>query len=207
MKLKSLYVIVLLLATPISTTAQTDFNSHVDEGWMTGNSYHSKEIGWSIQIPEGWQVTARNFLAAQDKKGKEAIEKSAGVQIDMSSVTHLVAFQKSLYNSFASTIEPFEEEYPGQYQEHSENLYQMLWQTFTDNKMKFDTLLRTETIQGLEFNVFEINLYSPKGEIVLNQLIYNKLYKGYDFGVNINSNNDFDKKVLLTALRQSKFDK
>ena len=73
--------------------------------------------------------------------------------------------------------------------------------------MKFDTLLRTETIQGLEFNVFEINLYSPKGEIVLNQLIYNKLYKGYDFGVNINSNNDFDKKVLLTALRQSKFDK
>jgi hypothetical protein len=37
--------------------------------------------------------------------------------------------------------------------------------------------------------------------------MYSRLINGYDFGANINYNNDDDKKIMVDAFKNSKFDK
>jgi len=40
---------------------------------------------------------------------------------------------------------------------------------------------------------------------LLNQITYNKLINGYDFGISINYNTETDKEILINAFKNSKF--
>ena len=62
-----------------------------------------------------------------------------------------------------------------------------------------------EDIDGLGFQKFEVTIYDPQGDVILNQLMYSKLINGLDFGVSISSNNTTDKNVMLKAWRSSHF--
>ena len=62
-------------------------------------------------------------------------------------------------------------------------------------------------IDGLEFHTYEFTIYSPEGDIILNQIMYSRLINGLDFGVNINNNNESDKKEMLDVWLNSKFNK
>lgn len=184
---------------------QKDPNKQIDEGNVKGEIYKSSDIGWTIEIPKGWSVISKDQIDNQEAKGKEAIEKSSGQKVDMTQMKHLISFQKNQFNLFASTSEPFKEDYPGEYQENSKKLCNMIYQTYVDNKIKTDSSSGKEIIQGLEFNVFRTTIYTPDGKVILNQIMYNRLINGFDFGVNINYNNDEDKKAMLDAFKKSNF--
>ena len=170
-----------------------------------GVIYESKELGWSIEIPKDWEITSRDKVEASEEKGKSAIEKSSGLQIEMKNLKHLISFQKNQLNLFASTSEPFKEDFPGEYQESNKNLIRILYQTFVDQGIKVDTASGKESIQGLEFNTFYTTVYAPNGKVILKQIMYSRLLNGYDFGVNINFTNDKDKETMLNAWRNSTF--
>ena len=106
---------------------------------------------------------------------------------------------------FTSTSEPFKEEFPGEYQQNSKALNEILYNTFVDQGIKTDSTSGKETIQGLEFNTFYTTIYGPNGKVILNQILYSRLINGYDFGVTINYNNEQDKKTMIDALKKSKF--
>ncbi|MRX70213.1 hypothetical protein SAMN06265349_101786 [Flavobacterium resistens] len=199
--------ILFFLLSIFISCGQKDPNKQIDEGTIKGETYKSSDIGWTIEIPKGWSVISKDHIDSQESKGKEAIEKSSGQKVDMSQLKHLISFQKNQFNLFASTSEPFKEEYPGEYQENSKKLCNMIYQTYIDNKIKTDSSSGKEIIQGLEFNVFRTTIYAPDGKVILNQIMYNRLINGFDFGVNINYNNDEDKKAMLDAFKNSKFTK
>lgn len=180
-------------------------SKQVDEGKINGVIYESKELGWSIEIPKDWEITSRDKVEANEEKGKSAIEKSSGLQIDMKKLKHLISFQKNQLNIFSSTSEPVIEEYPGEYEQNYRNLLKILCQTFVDQGIKVDTASGKESIQGLEFNTFYTTVYAPNDKVILKQIMYSKLLNGYDFGVNINFTNDKDKETMLKAWRNSKF--
>lgn len=198
-------VLFLSLLSLISC-GQKDPNKQIDEGTVKDEIYKSKEIGWTIEIPKGWSIVSRDKTDENDQKGQEAIEKSSGQKIDLSHLKHLISFQKNNFNLFASTSEPFKEESPGDYIKSSKSVRELIYQTYVDHDIKADSSSGKEIIQGLEFNVFYTTIYAPDGKVILNQILYNKLINGYDFGVNINFNNDNDKKIMLDAFKKSKFD-
>ena len=203
MKLPSLILIIYSLV--IISCGQADPNKQIDEGSVKGETYESKEIGWSIEIPKNWKIISKDKVEANDEKGKSAIEKSSGLKIDTKALKHLISFQKNQFNIFASTSEPVTEEFPGEYQQNNKALNELIYNTFVDQGIKTDSASGKETIQGLEFNTFYITIYAPDGKVILNQIMYSRLINGYDFGVNINYNNDQDKKTMIDAWEKSKF--
>jgi hypothetical protein len=84
---------ILLLLTVLAS-CKTDPNKQIDEGEIRNNVYSSKEIGWTIDIPHGWNVTEKNILDGRTKKGLDAISETAGIDIDTSGLKQLLNFQK-----------------------------------------------------------------------------------------------------------------
>jgi hypothetical protein len=201
------FLLVLSSAVFTHSCGPVDPNKQIDEGNVKGETYESEEIGWSIEIPKDWEIVSKDKVEAQDEKGKSAIKKSTGLEIDTKALKHLISFQKNQFNIFASTSEPFKEEFPGEYQQNNKAINEILYNTFVDQGIKADSASGKDTIQGLEFNTFYTTIYGPDGKVILNQILYSRLINGYDFGVNINYNNDQDKKTMIDVWEKSKFTK
>lgn len=121
---------------------------------------------------------------------------------------NLISFQKNQFNIFQSSSEPFELEYEGEWEETNSELKEIIYKTYLNQGIKADSSATIiEKIDGLDFHKYSFTIYSPKGKVILNQIMYSRLINGFDFGVNINFNNDKDKDELLKVLRNSKFKK
>lgn len=201
-KLITLFFLLFLIS------CKTDPNKQIDEGNITNNTYHSNEIGWTIEIPKDWEVTHKSILDKRTQKGLDAINETAGIDFDMSGLKQLLNFQKNKFNIFQSTSEPFKLEYEGEWKENNAALKKLIYNTFIQRGIKTDS---TETkiikIDGLEFHSYQFTIYDFKDDIILNQIIYSRLINGLDFGVNINYNNESDKKEMLEVWLNSKFEK
>jgi hypothetical protein len=202
--MKRILITIILLA--LVSCEPVDPNKQIDEGRVTGEVYESKEIGWKIEIPNGWKIMTKDKIESNEQKGGEAIEKTYGQAIDVTSLKHLINFQKDRFNIFMSTTEPFKEEFPGEFEINNRKIYSLLYETFLNQGIKVDTSSGEELIRDLKFETFKTTIYSPEGEIIMNQILYSKLIKGYSFGVTICYNNLADKKVLIRALKSSRFE-
>lgn len=205
MRIKYALLVSCLCFIAISSCKPKDPNKQIDEGKIAGEAYKSDEIGWTMLIPKGWTITSRDQMEANEEKGLKAIEKSTGTAISTKGLKHLIAFQKDKFNSFGTTSQPVKEESDDEYQASVQELYKIIYNTFSQQGIKVDTSSRVETIGGKQFFVFYDRLYSSKGEVILNQLLYSRIINGYDFAVNINYNSDENKEVLLKAFKSSTF--
>ena len=183
-------------------------NAHVDEGSIVENTYVSKEIGWSLEIPEGWSIMEKDDLVENSNKGKKAFEETLNQEVDYSTLRHLISFQKNPFNVFLSTSEPFDLEYDGEWEINNDGLKEILYMTYENQGIRVDSTATTiERIDGLDFRRYSFIIYSPNDEVILNQIIYSRLINGFDFGVIINYNNEEYKEVMLNAFRNSRFRK
>lgn len=174
---------------------------------IDGRTYTSRDIGWTINIPDRWEIVSQDRLEKLDKKGLEAIESVVEGSVDYSKLKHLISFSNNQFNIFQSTIEPFESEYDGEWEDINKALKEIILRTYKENGIRADaTEISNESIDGLVFQKYEVTLYSPKGEVFLRQLMYSKLINGFDFGLSISYNNSLDKNIMLKAWRDSRFD-
>ena len=169
---------------------ESDANEQIDEGKVEENIYTSREVGWTIKIPKGWTVVSKDRLEELDEKGRKAFE-NVGESIDSSGLKHLISFSRKKYNLFQSTAEPFDLEYEGEWEENNSALRDLLLVTYKDQGLRAEaTEISIEDVGGLRFQKYEITIYSPKGNVILNQLMYSRLINGLDFGVSLSSNNE-----------------
>ena len=200
-----IYILTILSLT-LFISCKTDPNKQVDEGKVIENKYHSKEIGWTIEIPKGWNVTKRDESQEREDKGLKAMNEANGIDYDVSGLKQLISFQKDRFHIFSATSEKFELEYDGEYEENKVLVKELLYNTYASNGIKFDTISSIEKIDNLEFDLFHITLYDPKGNIMLYQDFYSRFINGLDFGVNLNYINDKEKNELVRVWRNSKFE-
>jgi hypothetical protein len=168
-------------------------------------SFTSKEIGWTINIPADFKSMSENRVKAHEQKGKEAVEEATNQEVNTSSVIHLLNFQKNQFNSFNATLQPYDEKTSGSYVKSNELTKRAVYDAYSNQKIRVDTSSFEPTIAGQPFKGFSIKIYGPNGDVIMTQLMFSQLRKGYDFGVYINFNNEADQKVLLDALNHSKF--
>lgn len=198
-------VFLVLLLNSLAFCQSSDPNKQVDEGTVTGERYESKEVGWTIVIPKEYKITSKDAVEASNKRGQQMLEKSTDIQVNTDSLKQLINFGKDKFNNFGASSQPFRESYPGEYGENAVSLGALIYETFTSQGIKCDTSSGRETFAGLEFYAFRSTIYSPSGKPILYQVMYNRLINGLDFAVNINYNNEKDKKVLMEAWEKSKF--
>lgn len=205
---KTIFILTIGILSILTSCGKADPNKNVDEGKVERNLYTSGEIGWTIEIPKGWTVVDKEEKQATNEKGKKAIEETIKEDFDFSGLKNLIGFQKNQFNIFQSTSEPFELEYEGEWEENNSELKKILFATYKNQGIKADSSATSiEKIDGLDFHTYSFTIYSPKGVVILKQLLFSRLINGYDFGVNLNYNNDKDRDELLKVFRNSKFKK
>lgn len=205
---KMLFTILTGMLITVTSFGQTNPNKNIDEGKVEGNIYTSQEIGWTIKIPEGWKVIDKNKTKETNEKGLKALEETIEEDIDYNGLKNLISFQKNQFNTFQSTSEPFELEYEGEWEENNSALKEIIYTTYLNQGMNADSSTTTiEKIDGLDFHKYSFTIYSFEGEVILKQIIFGRLINGFDFGVNINYNNDKDRDELLKVFGNSKFKK
>lgn len=202
----TLFTIITIILFSLQSCNLNDPNKNVDEGEIQGKNYKSEEIGWTMEIPDGWTVVDKDLTEERNNKGQKALEKSMGQKVDFTGLKNLLSLQKGQFNVFQSTSEPFDLEYEGQWEETNAAVKSIIFSTYKDQGIKADTSITTiEKIDGLDFHKYSFTIYSPDGEIILNQIMYGRLINGFDFGVNINYNNNKDRDELLKVFKNSKF--
>ena len=198
--------ILTILTLVLFFSCKTDPNKQVDEGKVIENKYYSKEIGWTIEIPKGWNITKRDESLEREAIGLKAINEANGIDYDASGLKQLISFQKDRFHIFAATSEKFEIEYDGEYEENKKLVKEILYNTYASNGIKIDTASTKERIDNLDFDLFKITVYDPKGEIMLYQDLYSTFRNGLDFGVNLNYINEKEKMELMRVWKNSKFE-
>jgi len=168
-------------------------------------TYTSKEVGWTIEIPEGYKKLSKTRLEANEKKWKQALANANEDETTSSKSLLLVNFQKNQFNSLLATAQVFDLTQDGDYLVNRQLVKKMIYDTYTNQKIKVDTLSAIQVTAGQKFQTFNITLFGPNGEVLLNQITYNKLINGYDFGISINYNTETDKEILINAFKNSKF--
>src|SRR5690606_6859865 len=97
-------------------------------------------------------------------------------------------------------------EYEGEWEENNALLKEIIYKTYLNQGIKVDsTKTSIVKVDGLNFHSYEFIIYSRKGDTILSQLMFSRLINGFDFGVNLNFNNETDKKEMLDAWLNSKF--
>lgn len=185
---------------------QSDPNKQLDEGIIESNKYKSEDLGWLMEIPKGWSIISKDKMDKNSEMGMEAVNE-IGVEFDYSGLKHLISFKKDQFNSFQSSSEPIELEYEGEWEDNNKAINELVTLTFANQGIKIDTSSSKTKIDGLDFEVFHITIFGPKGEVILYQDNYSRYINGFDFGVNMNYNNDKDKETMMQVWRNSKFDK
>ncbi|MEM6805514.1 MAG: hypothetical protein AAF696_29225 [Bacteroidota bacterium] len=198
---------ILLFASFYYSCGPLDPNKQIDQGNVSENIYTNEEIGWTIEIPEGWQVMSRDQLDKNLEQGSEAVEEALGAEIDYSQLKYLISFQKNPFNIFQSSAEKFELTYENEWEENNEKLKEILYETYAQQGIPADTSSSSMKIDDLEFKVFHIKISGADGELLLTQEVYSRYINGYDFSVNINYNNQEDKESMMEVWRNSRFRK
>lgn len=207
MRLKNCILFLGILLVVISCK-EVDPNKQIDEGNIQDNIYISKEIGWRIEVPKDWKIITRAQNENYREKGKEVVEEVIEGEIDYTELKDLIGFQKDVFNSFLSNSQIFDEAYDGEWKENNVGLKSLMVDAFEQRGIKIETTSTTIVrIDGLDFEHYKFMIFDKEDKIILNQLIYNRLIDGYDFGVNINYNNEEDMETLKKALFDSKFRK
>jgi hypothetical protein len=203
--MKNIFVIALALILWVACE-QPDPDKKVDTGAITNGVYYCPKIGWTIHIPNTWKIISKDSIEGLNQRGIDTINKSTKTNIEKGPIQSLISFRKDGLNFFISSIEPFKEDYTGEYEKRRKKGNEIICKAISYYNIKADTSSGKETVRGLEFERFTITRYNKEDMPDLSEIIYSKLLNGYDFQVIIYYKNDSTKQVMLDAFRNSTFD-
>lgn len=206
MRMKPYQLYTVTVALTLASCSPPDPNQHIEEGQLVESTYTSEEIGWTMQVPDGWTILSTKEVTGYEDTGKELLSETLGEEIEADELKNLLHFKKDRFNLFQSTSEPFVVEYEGEWSENNRALKKVILEAYENQGIPTESSeIRREEIDGIEFEVFEIFLIDSEGKTAITQTMYSSLINGYDFGANMTYNSDENRDVMLAAWRNSNF--
>jgi hypothetical protein len=179
----------------------------VEAGYVESSNYTYPELGWTFKVPKGFQIDNVKEAERLEEKGLRYLEENKGLEIDNSKMQHLISFQKDQTNRFLSSANRLDSLDLLSYEQDRKEIYDMVYEAMLFKGFLGDTLIGNTTIAGIRFETFQMTIRNDQGKFLFEQLMFNALINGYDFLVIIYSNNLIDKRIMLDAFQNSKFDK
>jgi hypothetical protein len=166
---------------------------------------YDKDFGWTIVIPEGFDSVKTEDQAKMLQKGKTAIEETYGKEVE-NQTKSIFLFRSGLTNYIEANQQSFDVAVDGDYLESRKALKQVLYDTFADQipGSKLDTTSSIEKIDNLEFYKTEFTVTYPN-EMVMNVLMYSRLFGDKDFAVNIMYTDEEKGQQMKDAWLSSRF--
>lgn len=183
------------------------FVSFLVYGCTTENkTFHAPEIGWTINLIDGWDIESARKVDQDIHEGLALIENSGESVYVSGKEIGLFVLRSDEITKFQATIIPFEETYENEWNDKYPQIKDVIYSIFASQSVQVDSTSSKETIDNIAFEVFNIKL-SQNGSTLMEQNMYRTYIKGYDFIINMSHNSINDKKAMLATLRASKFDK
>ena len=163
--------------------------------------FTSKELGWSITIPEGWEDISEETLKQYEQKGQEMVKQSGNAPVDMSKVRMLAMFRNGRLNSFQSTIEPMTGGFTLEqtFRHGTRLIYEML----QSQGLTADTSTGKETINGREYLVLNTTLSTAQAKNIAQQTMYYRQIGMQVFTAAMLYNSETNKNALMNAFKNS----
>lgn len=179
---------------------------YFSEGALDGQVYTSEELGWTIEVPEFWQLVPLEEIRGFQQRGLEAIEGVVDGQVEYSQLRSLIAFRQDPQNMFQSTSEVF---YPGTQEEWKVNnhaLKGIIYNAFANEGFRVDsTQTTTVKIDGVDFRTYKMTIFVPAANFYLYQEVFSTFRNGFDMGVSFTYTNERARKAMWQALKGSEF--
>ena len=174
---------------------------------LTETTFKSDKIGWKINLPKGneWKIISTTEHDSLNKKGREVIEESTGTELPESQAEQLISFRKDQFNSFMSTVEPFDESADGSYDDMLTVIHQVIKNGYAAKNIKADYEISATRIDGIMVDRFDIKIYSPNNKVILNQHVFTCLIKNRLLSINLLANNKTDGETLEKVVFSSDF--
>lgn len=184
------------------------FVSGLSFGQPGGKPFFFSEVGWSLVIPADFKIMDSLDDRAKNEQGKKLIEKSTDIIADYSETKTLISATKGQLNYFNATVTPFDPVTDGDHDDANKSVKDILHKTFRDQlpSGKIDTISTSISIDGLEFDKFQLTI-SQDEAVIVNMVLISKLYKGFDFGISYVYVDQQTKEQIESMLNESKFEK
>jgi len=178
-----------------------------DLGTVKENKYYVSEIGWSIDIPEGWKLMDTDKMKKMAEKGNKLIQDATDIEIDSDEIKYLITFKKNDQNLFQSILENVPLEAKLDYDANFKMVKELVAFTYENQGITIDTSATSITkVSGVPFHYFEVKILKPESdEILLNQKFFSRLYKDFQHSVIINYNDETYGQVMMEAFENSTF--
>lgn len=165
------------------------------------------EVDWKLAVPSGFTLMDSTQIKAVNSKGVSAIEKTYDTTLDFTATKTLFNITKGQHNSLSATITRFDPATDGDWNEANAALKNVILETFRAQmpEAKTDTLSANEKMGGLEFQKFQMTTTYPNG-VVLHTLMYSRLHKGFDYGINVSYVDEKVGEEMMEILKSSRFD-
>jgi hypothetical protein len=192
-----LAIFILLSACSNNKTEQAEEN----------RIYHNEILGWSFTIPQNWDYTPVSEIERVHQTGKNMLEDFVEEEIESDKIINSLHINLDRQNSFQSYYEDFDYDSIEEWEEHLEELSELVYAVMQENNIKFDmSALKTENISRIPFRYQTITIYDNAFQPVLYQQNYFGIVNGKDLTVNINYTSDLYKRAILSAWRNSVFE-
>jgi hypothetical protein len=168
---------------------------------------YNKDFKWTINIPSGFDSVSADVWAKMQNRGQDMVEKTYDAKLE-NNVKTIFVFRSDETNYFESNYQPFDTSKDGNYLENFREVNNILYGTFEAQikNAKLDSSSSTQVVSGLKFQTFKVAITLPN-KMVLNVLMYSRLFGNREFTVNIMALDRQKEKELLECWFNSKFDK
>jgi hypothetical protein len=197
---------LFLLFLNYSCTSQSK-----QEGTINKNTFSTKMFGWTMNIPDNWEITQKNEVDSQKQKGLAMMDKSnltelqkSELQKQLSKSIYLLGFKQNKQNMFTAIAETFDTA-TVTFDNQNRNTKEVLCKSLKQIGFQIDTTWGHELIQNKEFKTFEV--LAKKDDKTVSQIYFNRQIDNYMFTIILLYNNKETKDILLEHLRNSRFDK
>ncbi|TSE03978.1 hypothetical protein [Aquimarina algiphila] len=171
-----------------------------------GKTFSTPEIGWTMELIDNWEIESSRNLDKDIKEGIEKIKES-GINPNVTGKEiKLITFRKNTISKFQSTIIPFKESYKNEWNDKYPLIKKHIYDIFNAQGVRVDSTSNKETIDGVNFEVFNMKIYQNNKQ-VMEQNMYRTYLNGYDFIINMTNDRALYKKQMLRVFRKSKFSK
>lgn len=175
----------------------------------SGEKFYYKNLGWTIVLPEGFEVLSETKTQELKDAGADAIEEVYEVDLEGQMIPNktLFALRKGWQNYFEANVQYYDSEIDGDYEESCKGMSEIVVETFTSKmpSAKIEVSNGKEMIGKREFITYLYTISLPNG-MNLKIIFFNSLFDRTDLTVNMLYIDDSDGEIMLKLFRESTFE-
>lgn len=197
--MKIIFPCLLFLLIALASNAQRDGAYRL----------YFKEVNWSIDIPNEFQLLDADLLTQIQDVGEQTISEVYENRVPIEDYSNLFAVKASGIEYMAAVAKPYKSQKQEDWLQSVAQQKNLLAYAFAQKMpdSRIDTLTTREKVGGKTFERIDISIHLPGNGGTIKTILYTALLNGYDFALTIvyNSKNESTGEQFLKAWRSSAF--